>query len=85
MKFDNKISIDGVAVIVACIVFTVWLATMRANVNQNAKDIQTEKQERLSDSQDTKQWLEKLQGTQDTMAQNLAALTALQSKTKNDP
>lgn len=74
MKFDNKISIDGVAVIGAAVGVIIWLNTLSNTVKQNTADIKSVKQEQAQQAQ-----------TQNSLAQTVAQLTALQTKTVKDP
>jgi hypothetical protein len=55
MKFENKISIDGVAVIVAVVGASLWLGNIQAKVNQLGKDSDEAKVQvsKLSDNQVT--------------------------------
>jgi hypothetical protein len=55
MKFENKISIDGVAVLAVAVTAAIWLGNLDAKVNVLGADSEANKRhvERLSDNQTT--------------------------------
>lgn len=55
MRFENKISIDGVTVIIGIVGACLWLGSLNAKVNQLGKDLDahTASIEKLSDNQVT--------------------------------
>lgn len=71
MKFDNKISIDGIAVIVATIGVIIWLSRLGATVENHTIE--------LADHQ---QQIQKADDTLGALQQNIAVLTVLQQKQK---
>jgi hypothetical protein len=72
IQFDRKISIDGVAVIIAAAASIFWFARLESKVEVNTKDIAV---------QDTR--MDKLTDNAVLMQQNIAVLNALQT-TRDD-
>jgi hypothetical protein len=65
MKFENKISVDGLAVLTVAVTAAIWLGNLDAKVNNLTKD---------SDS--AKIHIEKLSDNQTSLATSLAAIAA---------
>jgi wobble nucleotide-excising tRNase len=53
MKFENKISIDGISVLVVAVTAAIWLGNLDAKVNNLTRDSEAAKVhiEKLSDNQ----------------------------------
>ena len=65
MKFENKISIDGISVLVVAVTAAIWLGNLDAKVNNLIKD-----------SEAAKVHVEKLSDNQAVIASSLAAIKA---------
>ena len=65
MKFENKISIDGISVLVVAVTAAIWLGNLDAKVNNLTRD-----------SEAAKVHVEKLSDNQAVIASSLAAIKA---------
>lgn len=74
IEFDRKISIDGVAVIIASIAAIFWFARLESKVEANTTQLS---------AHETK--MDRLMDTSITLQQNIAVLNALQTKHKENP
>lgn len=74
IQFDKKISIDGIAVIIATIGLVVWLSNLKSTQDNHTTELA-----------DHSTQIQKISETQNLMQQNLAVLTALQSAPKRAP
>ncbi len=74
IQFDRKISIDGVAVILAALAAIVWFVRLEGKVETNTNTIAVH---------ETK--IDKLTDATYTLQQNVAVLNALQDKRKSNP
>lgn len=74
IQFDKKISIDGVAVILAAVAAIFWFARLEGKVEDHTSQIAEHKLQ-----------LDKLSDNQSVLQQNLAVLTAIQKEKDKKP
>lgn len=69
IQFDKKLSLDGVAIIVATIGVIIWLSRLGATVDAHSSTLLEHQQQ-----------IQKISDTENAIQQNLAVLTALQEQ-----
>lgn len=73
IQFDKKISIDGVAVILASITLVVWLTSLNNSVASLSKQVEAHESA-----------IGQMRQTEELLQQNLAVLTAIQNFQSNN-